>query len=260
MLTLQNLTLAYGSHIVLRNLSATIETGGFYALMGTNGSGKTTLLRCCAGLLQPSAGRVLLADKAVTDYAAKERARLMALVSQQTYADFEFTAHQLVLMARNPYLRPLQGETRRDLDIVEQAMRQTHTWHLREAHPSEMSGGEQRRVMLARALAQQTPLLLLDEPLANLDIAHQFEIMELLRDINRQEDKTILLVIHDIDMARTYCPNLLLLHNGDLRYQGATAEGLTPDSIRSVFGIDAALTPDGHLSLSPLAPGPTHCE
>ena len=117
-------------------------------------------------------------------------------------------------------------------------MRLTNTWELRFAKPSEMSGGEWQRVMVARALAQDTPVMLLDEPTSNLDIAHQFEIMELLVEINRNRQKTILIVMHDLNLAYRYCPSLLLLHEHHICYQGALREGLTPDTIRQVYGVD----------------------
>ncbi|MBR1792463.1 MAG: ABC transporter ATP-binding protein [Bacteroidales bacterium] len=251
MLALQNLSHTYGSKTVLSHLSTTLEAGGFYAVMGMNGCGKTTLLRCCAGLLQPTEGQVLLHNRPLSDYPARKQAQHMAYLGQQPPADFEFTAYDLVMMARNPYQRPLQGATQKDRTIVEQALRKTHTWHLRHALPKEMSGGEQRRVMLARTLAQQTPLMLLDEPLANLDLSHQFEIMELLRDINLHEGKTILMALHHIEIARRYCPQLILLHEGRILFQGNTLEGLSPARIHTVFGINATLEANGTLTLSP---------
>ena len=129
-------------------------------------------------------------------------------------------------------------------------MRQTNTWHLRMALPSQMSGGELQRVMIARALAQQTPILLLDEPTSNLDIAHQFEIMELLSDINRNEGKTILIVVHDLNLALRYCPSTLLIHNHGLHSQGSTSETLIPNNIQKVFGVHASIH-DGNIILTP---------
>ena len=124
-------------------------------------------------------------------------------------------------------------------------MRQTGTWHLRFATPGQMSGGELQRVMLARALAQQTPIMLLDEPISNLDISHQFDILDLLRTINLQQHKTVMIVLHDLNMALQYCPKLLLLHEGQILFQGTTQEGLTPQNIATVFGVQAAIAPEG---------------
>ena len=146
-------------------------------------------------------------------------------------------------MGRNPYQRRLQNESQADWDIVEHCMRQTGTWHLRLSVPSQMSGGELQRVMIARALAQETPLLLMDEPVSSLDIAHQFEVMRFLR---AATDKTILIVIHDLNLALQFCDRLLLLHDGHALYHGPIADGLTPENIRTVYGVDTHIA-DGRI-------------
>ena len=249
MITLCNLTCRYGDKTVLQHLDTSFEEGGFYAIMGANGCGKTTLLRLIAGLLTPQEGAVMLDGSNVLQYTARQLAQRMAFVRQHPHTDFEFSAFETVLMGRNPYQHRLQNESEADWKIVEQCLKQTNTWHLRFAKPNQMSGGELQRVMIARALAQQTPILLLDEPVSNLDIAHQFEILDLLRQINREQHKTILLVIHDLNMAWQYCDRLLLLHQGGIQYQGPLREGLTPQNIATVFGVHATLTGDNiHLS------------
>ena len=231
MITLSNLSYSYGEKAVIAHLDTCFEDGGL------------------AGLLAPQEGAVMLDDTNVRHYSARQLAQRMAFVRQHPHTDFEFSAFETVLMGRNPYQHRLQNESEADWQIVEQCLRQTNTWHLRFAKPNEMSGGELQRVMIARALAQQTPILLLDEPVSNLDIAHQFEILDLLRRINREQHKTILLVIHDLNMAWQYCDRLLLLYQGGIQYQGSTREGLTPDNIATVFGVNAALTGDNiHLS------------
>ena len=250
MITLRNLTCRYGDKTVLKSLDTHFDDGDFYAIMGANGCGKTTLLRLIAGLLTPQEGAVMLDDNNVLQYTARQLARHMAFVRQHPYTDFEFSAFETVLMGRNPYQHRLQNESETDWQIVEQCLKQTNTWHLRFAKPNQMSGGELQRVMIARALAQQTPILLLDEPVSNLDIAHQFEILDLLRQINREQHKTILLVIHDLNMAWQYCDRLLLLHQGGIQYQGPLREGLTPQNIATVFGVTATLT-DDNIHLSP---------
>lgn len=241
MIDIKNLSYRYGKETILDNLNLTIEEGGFYAIMGANGCGKTTLLRCVANMITPLEGGVYIQNKKVSDYSARQLAQKLSMVRQQAQTDFEFTAFETVLMGRNPYQHHLQNESQADWDIVEQCMRQTQTWHLRFALPNEMSGGELQRVMLARALAQQTPIMLLDEPISNLDIAHQFEIMDLLRTINLEQRKTILLVIHDLNLALQYCQQLILIHNHKRYYQGPIEQGLTPDNIRTVFGVDAKI-------------------
>ena len=250
MITLRDLSCSYGDRIVLSHLDTQFEEGGFYAIMGANGCGKTTLLRLVAGLLAPQQGTVLLDGTNVLQFSARQLAQRMAFVRQYPQTDFEFSAFETVLMGRNPYQHHLQNESEADWQIVEQCMKHTNTWHLRFAKPNEMSGCELQRVMIARALAQQTPILLLDEPVSNLDISHQFEILDLLRQINREQHKTVLLVIHDLNMAWQYCDRLLLLPQGRIQYQGPTHEGLTPDNISTVFGVTANLQGDT-ICLSP---------
>ncbi len=240
MIDIKNLSFGYGTKTVLKGINAHIRKGGFYALMGANGSGKTTLLRCIGNMLKPTEGSIFVDGQDVNSYTARELARKMAFVRQQVQTDFEFSGFEMVLMGRNPYQRRLQNESQQDWDIVENCMRLTNTWHLRFARPSEMSGGELQRVMIARALAQQTEILLLDEPVSNLDISHQFEILELLRDITSQ-GKTIVLVIHDLNSALRYCSDVILLHESSMFYQGTMREGLTPENIRQVFSIDSSI-------------------
>lgn len=238
MLTLDNIGVTFARRTILGGITAEIAGGGITAVMGPNGCGKTTLLRCIGGLLQPDTGRVLVEGRPVASYTARELAQRLAFVRQHPQTDFEFSAFETVLMGRNPYQRRLQNESQADWDIVERCMRQTGTWHLRMATPAEMSGGELQRVMIARALAQETPLLLMDEPVSNLDIAHQLEIMRLLR---AATEKTILIVIHDLNLALQFCDRLLLLHEGGLLFHGPIAEGLTPENIRLVYGVKAHL-------------------
>jgi len=235
-ITLDHIQVCFGDRRILDDISAEIAGGRITAVMGPNGCGKTTLLRCIGGLLQPSSGRVLVDGKPVHDYSARALAQKEAFVRQQSQTDLDFSAFEIVLMGRNPYQRRLQNESQADWDIVEQCMRQTNTWHLRLAKPGQMSGGELQRVMIARALTQQTPVLLMDEPVSNLDIAHQFEIMHLLREAR---EKTIVIVIHDLNLALQFCDDLLLFHSGKLLYQGPVAGGLTPENIRTVYGVSA---------------------
>ena len=242
MITLDHITACFGNRRILDDISATIAEGRVTAVMGPNGCGKTTLLRCIGGLLEPTGGQVLIDGRRVQDFSARALARQVAFVRQQAQTDFEFSAFETVLMGRNPYQKRLQNESQKDWDIVEQCMRQTGTWHLRLSKPHEMSGGEMQRVMIARALAQQTPVLLMDEPVSNLDIAHQLEIMHLLREAG----KSVVIVIHDLNLALQFCDDLLLFHDGHLLFQGAMAEGLTPENIRVVYGVETHMA-EGHI-------------
>ena len=243
MITLEHIGVSYGSRRILDDIDLGINDHCITAVMGPNGCGKTTLLRCIGGLMEPTSGRVLLDDREIGSYTHRERAQRVAFVHQRAQTDFEFSAFEIVLMGRNPYQRRLQNESQADWDIVERCMRQTGTWHLRLAVPSQMSGGELQRVMIARALAQQTPVLLMDEPVSSLDIAHQLEVMRLLRDAT---EKTRLIVIHDLNLALQFCDRLLLLHDGHVLYSGPIAEGLTPENISKAYGVSTHLA-DGRI-------------
>ncbi len=233
MIELKHIQVSYGKREILHDIDAAIAPGRITAVMGPNGCGKTTLLRCIGGLLEPTSGSVGIDGQEVGSYSARALAQKVAFVRQQAQTDFEFSAFETVLMGRNPYQHHLQNESQKDWDIVEQCMKQTNTWHLRLAKPAEMSGGEMQRVMIARALAQQTPVLLMDEPVSNLDIAHQLEIMRLLR----TTDKTVVIVIHDLNLALQFCDDLMLIHNGALLFHGCMADGLTTENIATAYGV-----------------------
>ena len=244
MIKLEHIGVRYGDRVILRDLGAEIAEGRITAVMGPNGCGKTTLLRCIGGLLQPTEGQVLIDDRRVSDFSARARAQQVAFVRQHAQTDFEFSAFETVLMGRNPYQHHLQNESQEDWDIVERCMRQTGTWELRMAKPAQMSGGELQRVMIARALAQETPVLLMDEPVSNLDISHQLEVMRLLRTAG----KTTVIVIHDLNLALHFCDDVLLLHDGGLLYHGPIANGLMPSRIETVYGVSTHFA-DGQVVL-----------
>lgn len=243
MLELKHISVGFGKRLILHDIDAVPQEGCITAVMGPNGCGKTTLLRCVGGLLKPDSGEVLIDGREVGSYAARELAQKVAFVRQHQHTDFDFSAFEIVLMGRNPYQSRLQNESQADWDIVEKCMRQTGTWHLRLSRPAEMSGGELQRVMIARALAQDTPLLLLDEPVSNLDIAHQIEVMRLLRAMT---ERTVLIVIHDLNLALQFCDRLLLLHEGSVLYHGPIADGLTPERIKTVYGVESHMA-DGRV-------------
>ncbi|MBQ9418117.1 MAG: ABC transporter ATP-binding protein [Bacteroidales bacterium] len=247
MISLQHLTFAYGTRTILDGIDVTFASSRLTAIMGANGCGKTTLLRLIGGLLTPTSGQITIGGTPITSYSARTLAQQVAFVRQQQPTDLDFSAFEIVLMGRNPYQHRLQNESQHDWDIVESCMRQTSTWHLRFARPSQMSGGELQRVMIARALAQQTPILLMDEPVSNLDIAHQIDIMRLLRTL--KAERTILIAIHDLNLALHTCDDLLLLHGGRALYHGEIRCGLTPDRIRIAYGIETTAN-DGHIAFA----------
>jgi iron complex transport system ATP-binding protein len=223
---------------ILRDISFSVQKGEAIAIVGPNGAGKSTLLRHLAGLKKPDAGVVYYNGVPVHLLTNKERARKMALLLQNPEVAFHFTAHEIVRMARYPYLRRFQTVSQKDRAIVREMMEKTCTWHLRDRTLDEMSGGERQRVFLARALAQEPEILLLDEPTTFLDVFHQHELLDLLQRAKRQMGLTWVAVLHDLNLAVQYCDRILLLAKGQLVSYGKPCEVLRPDVLADVYGVD----------------------
>lgn len=240
MIEVRNLNFNAGGRMILSKVSFALEKGCFCGIVGNNGSGKTTLLRCLTRNNDIAKGKVWIDGRDIVSYSFKDLAKQMAFVPQRTDLMFDFSALQIVLMGRNPYQKPLYSDNEEDLRVVEQAMKQTDTWHLRNANARHLSGGEFQRVIIARALAQQTPVLLLDEPVSNLDIQHSFEIMSLLKSIN-ENGRSIVIVLHDLNLAMQYCKQILLLQNGNVAAMGSTPEILTKENIEKYFNVKAEI-------------------
>lgn len=244
-LSLRNLSFSYGEARILRGISFDVTEGGFLGLMGPNGSGKTTLLRCIMRFLETEADMVSLDDRSLQSLSPAEVARTFAVVPQSSSTDFIFTAYDIVMMGRIPHFKSrLSNETKSDADVVKDAMRRTNTWRFSGRQFSELSGGERQRVLIARALAQQPRCLLLDEPTVYLDINGQFEVMDLIRRLNRESGITVIAVLHDVNLAARYCDTIALLSHGRLEAIGPPAEVLAPETIQSVYGIDVIVRKD----------------
>lgn len=243
LLKIQDLTCGYGAQPVLREVTFDLCTGDFVGVIGPNGCGKSTLIRALTGILKPAAGQVRLKGRNIGVLSRREVARQVAVIPQDTALLFEFSVLEMVLMGRTPHLRRLQRSGQRDLDLAEEALRQTDMRHLKDRKVTELSGGERQRAVIARALAQQPPLLLLDEPDSHLDIGHQIEIFGLLQDLNRTRNLTLLCVSHDLNLASTYCRRLMLMQAGRLVATGPPEEIITPEHIRAVYGVNAVVQP-----------------
>lgn len=235
-LTLSSITAGYGARPVLQEFSLQVPKGEFLAVVGPNGSGKSTLVRTISRALRPQAGRVLLNGQDVHRMRARDLARHLAVVAQETAVEFDFTVEEVVALGRIPHLLPLRGETARDKAAVRQAMAMTDTAQLAGRPITRLSGGERQRVMAARALAQEPSLLLLDEPTAHLDIAHQVELLDLTRRLNRQQGLTVLAVLHDLNLAAQYADRLLMLKEGRTFAEGPPADVLTEANVLAVYG------------------------
>lgn len=234
----------YGEPWILQDVSFSVNRGELLGILGPNGSGKTTLLRILDGILKPSKGGVLVAGRSLDQMSRRELALEVAVVPQEAPFQFSFTAKEVVAMGRSVHLSPLQFEGSRDLEVLERAMEMTDTWQFRDRDVNTLSGGERQRVLIARALAQQPRIVLLDEPTAFLDITHQVELFELIHTLVRDTHLTVVAVSHDINLAAQYCHRLLLLKKGVLHLQGAPGDVVTREALREVYAVD--LIVDGH--------------
>lgn len=235
---------SYDAHEVLHGLDLRIAAGEIVALLGPNGSGKSTLLRVLSGLLTPTQGNVEAAGKDLQAYSAKQRARLIGLVPQYATIPFAFPVSDIVAMGRNPYLGLLESPNAHDFEAITAALQHTDCLHLRERLVTELSGGELQRVIIARALAQEPRMLLLDEPTAHLDLNHQLDIAQMLRQLNRQEGLTVLWVSHDLNLAAEFCDRLLVLQDGQLVADGPPEAVITPQILSRVYGLHLPVVPN----------------
>jgi len=235
MLEIVNLTAGYGSGFAVHRIDMRVEAGEILGIIGPNGAGKTTLLRALTRVIEPREGRVLLERQDIRKLPIKALARKVAVVSQGVPTGF-MDVWGFVMLGRLPHYRGFQFlGTRADSEIVEWAMRITGAWSFSERLMAELSGGERQLVLIARALAQKPRLLLLDEPIAHLDIGHQVEVLDLLRKLNRDMGLTIVMVLHDLNLAAEYCHVLALLHNGRIHSVGRPAEVIEYRTIEEVY-------------------------
>ncbi|NLP46952.1 MAG: heme ABC transporter ATP-binding protein [Epulopiscium sp.] len=229
---------SYGDQKVLNGINLSIQKGMFYSVIGPNGSGKTTLLKNIGNILSPMKNTIFLEEQDITTFSSKQIAQNLAVVPQNTEIDFSFTVFDIIMMGRTPYLKRFQGESQEDKQIVEDAMRRTNTWSLRNKKIDELSGGERQRVIMARAIAQKTDILLLDEPISHLDIQHQIELMGLIKQLNQQKQITVIAVLHDLNIAAEYSDTIILLHKGSVFAMDTPNKVLIPEYIYQVYGIN----------------------
>ncbi len=226
---------SYPERQIFSGLTLSLEEGEILGLIGPNSSGKTTLLKLMDGLLAPRQGRVLLKEKELSRIPRSLVARMVAVVPQTMEVPFSFTVGEIVLMGRAPHLTRFGWEKQKDLNIAREAMALTDVAGLEERIFWELSQGEKQRVLIARALAQEPDVILLDEPTSHLDINHQVEINELIRSLNLQKKLTVLHISHDLNLAAEYCHRIVLLHKGSVSSVGTPAEVITEENIRRVY-------------------------
>jgi iron complex transport system ATP-binding protein len=231
----------YDQSDVLKGVSLTIKDNDFAVILGPNGAGKSTLLYTLIGYLPLRKGSILIKGKSLDKWQKKELAKVIAIIPQETVMPFDYTVEEMVLMGRYPWLELMQSWSKKDMDIVHEILSKLELTPLANRYFSQLSGGEKQRVLLARALAQQTEVILLDESLSQLDINHQIEMMQLLSEINRKEGKCIILISHHINLAANVGSHLIFLKDGKLIANGSPDEVLTQNQLKQLFGVDLTL-------------------
>lgn len=237
MLSFSHTAVGYGEKMVLKDVSFQISKGEYVALIGSNGTGKSTLIKCVSGLLPLAGGEIEICGKNSRKLKPKERARMVAVVPQSYYVDYDFTVEDIVMMGRNPYIDFRHRESKADREIAERAMKMTKTDIFRNRSYNELSGGERQRVVLARAITQQPEIILLDEPTSALDLHHQIEVMELIRELNEKEHITVLAVLHDINLASRFCSRIVILKDGKVKADGTPGEVINREEMEALYNM-----------------------
>ncbi len=261
-LRIEGVTGGYFGEEIVHGISLDVNAGDFLGLIGPNGSGKTTLMRLATRILKPSAGTISFKSRDIHTMALKELAKKIAFVAQDIGNDFSFSVMEIVLMGRIPHLSRMQFESKKDIEIARDALAVTDCSHLMNKFIGELSAGEQQRVMIARALAQEPELIFLDEPTSHLDIGHQIKILDLLKNLNINKKMTIVMVQHDLNLASGYCGKIALISEGKLFKHGSARDVLTYQNIEAVYKT-VVLVNDNPVTKKPnviLVPGDQLCE
>ena len=234
----EDIEITLGNAEILRHVSVQAHDKKFVGIIGPNGSGKSTLLKCIYRVLNPDVGAVYLDDRELHSMHPKQSAQRLAVVAQHNYYNFDFTIEEVVLMGRSPHKKNMERDNAEDYRIVNECIDKVGMTHFKGRSFSTLSGGEQQRIILARALAQQTPCIVLDEPTNHLDIKYQLQLL----DIVKQQDITVLSAIHDLNIAAMYCDYLYAMKDGVVVHQGTVEEVLTPEIIRELYEVEADVT------------------
>lgn len=248
----KHLDFAYDRRGVLCDIDLDFPKGRFISILGPNGSGKSTLIRLMLGLLSPSRGEILLEGRPIDQYTTLERAQKLSYVPQVFSADFEFTVEEVVAMGRYPYIKKFGDASPDDRRIIREAMERTETLHLKDEIVSRISGGELQRVSVARAIAQKTPWILLDEPVNHLDVSHQVGILQKLKQLT--PDQTIIAVMHDLNLARDFSDHVILLHEGRVVRTGRPGACINPEVLSAIYELPFLLAYSEDRSLQYLFP------
>lgn len=243
MLKIEGLSAGYGDLVVLDNINLEISRGEIVALIGPNGSGKSTLIRAASGIIPIIQGTIHAAGKDVGELSHMQRARQIAVVPQAISLPPAYTVREIVLLGRTPYLNFLGLTSKRDDEITERALNQVHAKELGNRRIGELSGGEQQRILLARAIAQSTPILLLDEPTTHLDLRYQEDLLGLVKKLAKSENLSILMAVHDINLAARYADKIALLVGGRLAATGSPQHVITHENLSSAYQLPVQVIP-----------------
>ena len=256
MIRVEGLTARYGQTVVLHGLNFHAAEGELIGLLGPNGSGKTTLLHCLSRVVPFNAGKVVVSGRDLAAYSARELARVEASVPQRLEISFPFKCIEVVLMGRYPYQREFGTNSEDDLSKAMEAMRLTDTLDLAQRRINEVSGGEAQRVIIARALAQETAIMLLDEATANLDVSHKIQMFDLFSEMN-QRGRTFICAMHDLNLAALYCQRLIFLKDGQISIDGPTLETFTGENLSKVYQTEVKIIehPDAAAPQAMFVPG-----
>lgn len=241
-LEVKGVDFSYDTTPVLKDVSLALESGNLLAILGPNGSGKTTLLKCINRILKPQKGHILLDGKDLRDFGREEIARNLGYVSQRETQSFPSTVFDTVLMGRKPYINWRPGP--KDLEVVSETLQVLNLEDLAMKEINRLSGGERQKVMVARALAQEPAVLLLDEPTRNLDLKHQLEVLDIVKKQVTERGISCLMAIHDLNLAARYSDKIVILHDGEIFATGGL-EVLTPENIEPVYGVKVRVSEDG---------------
>lgn len=241
MIEVESVSFRYHEDWVLQEVSFRVERGEFVGVIGPNGSGKTTLLKILYRLLTPQKGEVLFELVPLKKMGRTDIAKRIAVVAQETHLLFPFTVLETVLTGRSPYLGPLMFESEKDLEVAKKAMEWTDVLPFSERRMDELSGGERKRAFIARALAQEPEVILLDEPTSNLDIHHQMDFLDLILTLNQERGLTIVMASHDMNIASEFCDRLILLQGGRIYKMGIPEEVITKENIEKVYGCEVGV-------------------
>lgn len=254
MLNVQNLTVCSGNKKILNSIDFSANEGEFIGIIGPNGAGKSTFIKAITDLIDIKDGKVTIDGTDNKKLSKRNRAKLVAVVPQEFNVDFEFSVFDIVMMGRNPHIQKKKPETKNDIEIVRDAMRLTNTWHLKDRIFNEISGGEKQRAIIARAIAQQTKLILMDEPTSHLDIHHQIEILELANMLRKKKNITIIAVLHDINMAARFCDKLVLISEGKKIAEGPPDKVIDKKYLQQVYKMEMIIRKNKILSVKEIVP------